>query len=89
MESKIDFEIQYGLYDIKDNVWLGDDAGPKIFTNFMFARIAAEIVDVQLGQNIGRTKVREYDPAPKRLRDEKPLKMNAKEALTCLENGLV
>jgi hypothetical protein len=81
-----DFEIQYGLYDTEDDVWMGDDNGPKTFTDFMHARVASEVVDVR---RPGRTKAREYDPAPKRLRDEVPTKMTTEEALRRMENGLV
>ena len=77
----------YGLYDTVEHVWMGGDEGPKTFEDFMLARIAAQMIDVQLGQEPGRTKAKEYDPSPKRLRDSVDTKMTALEALDGIEKG--
>lgn len=84
----------WGLYDTADNCWMGDDEGPKIFSAdvdlenlFASARIAAQIVDVRLGQKPGRTMVRHYPAAATRLRDKVEPKMSAEDALRGLEDG--
>jgi hypothetical protein len=83
------FDMEWGLYDTKDGVWMGNDKGPKTFDDYMLARIAAEMVDVQLGQKTGRTKAKEYFGGANRLRDEKPTRMGSERALKLLENGYI
>ena len=79
----------WGLLDTQDNVWLGDDDGPKTYTDFMTARLVAQMVDVQLGWEPGRTKAAEYIEGSKHLRDEVDTRMGAEEALRKMEGGLV
>ncbi len=79
----------FGLYDTKDNCWLGDDNGPTTYTDYMIARVSAQVQDVRLGQKCGRTVAKEYDPAPKRLKDTVDAKMTNLEALTAIEEGIV
>jgi hypothetical protein len=77
----------WGLYDTIDGVWMGDDSGPKTFDDFLVARIAAELVDIQLGQQPRRTQAKEYEHGPKRLRDHVDTKMSTLEALEGKESG--
>lgn len=48
----------WGLYDTTDGVWMGTDEGPKTYVDFVMARIAAQVVDEQLGQTPGRTRAK-------------------------------
>ena len=84
-----DLQSVWGLLDTQDNVWMGDDDGPKTYTDYMIARVAAQMVDVQLGQHPGRTKAKEYVGGATRLRDEVKTKMGSAEALQKMEDGLI
>lgn len=81
---------QWGVYDIQDNCWIGNDAGPKVFDDFTVARIAAEVCADQLGYELhGRLEAREYVSGNVRLRDEIPTKRSPLKALQRIEDGLV
>jgi hypothetical protein len=86
----------YGLYDTQDDCWLGDDTGPKLYTHELVAklnglplhtaaRIAAQMIEVQLGYAPGRLQPREFNEENLVLKDEVPTLMTAEEALTRLE----
>jgi len=80
----------YGLYDTKDNLWLGDDGGPRVYEDFTIARIAAQIWEIQItGTDMGaRIQAREIEPTESwHLRDRVATKMSGIEALTKIENG--
>lgn len=88
----------YGIYDTKDDVWLGDKNGPRVYTRAdsekakgipveVLAKIAAQMTGVQLGYAMGRLQARVYNTGDLRLRDEVPTKMSAVAALIRLENG--
>lgn len=88
----------YGMYDTQDDCWLGDDAGPKVFTiedsaranglpHRVMAQIAAQMVEVQLGYTPGRVQVREFDVENLRLKDQVQTNMTPLEALIKLESG--
>lgn len=94
---------RFGIYDTQDNLWMGDDKGPKLFCEGeqlenghvvnaeeaeLFARAAAVLVDVQLRQQPGRTMAMPYEDGPLRLRDEKVPAMSTLEALERYERGL-
>ena len=79
--------MTYGLLDTVDNVWMGDSSGPAKFGDFMLARIAAQMLDVQLGQAPGRTRAVEYIEGPKRLRDTVETKLSPLAALQEIESG--
>jgi hypothetical protein len=82
--------MRCGLYDTVDHIWYGNDNGPKIFDDIELATLAAEVVDVQLGHTIKRTKAREYDPTRHpRLRDTIKTKMGTKAAIDLLEKGFI
>lgn len=76
--------MAWGLYDTKDNVWLGDRKGPKLFaagealpngsvlndeTARIFARAAAEAAAYSVGWEPTRVVVREFDLKSWRKRD--------------------
>ena len=83
--------MKYGLYDTKDNVWLGDEKGPFIFdTNeepLGQGRIRAAICDAQFEQRIGRTEARELTRGVYTHRDSVDIKRDALTALEMLEDG--
>ena len=92
---------RYGVFDTKDRVWLGSDAGPRLFSEgevvnghvidadeaYLLARAAAQIADVQLRQAPGRTRAEEYTGDATVLKDEVAPAMTAAEALRRIERG--
>lgn len=79
----------YGIYDTQDSCWLGDEHGPKLFEDFLVARVAAQVLDERLGNRPGRSKAREYGGGANRLRDEVQTKMSTLDALQRIEGGRV
>ena len=77
----------WGIFDTEDEVWIGDERGPRLFTEEDIARVAAQMTDVMLGQKPGRCRAREFGGQPVRLRDEKKTRMGPGEALDGLESG--
>lgn len=77
----------WGLLDTQDNVWMGNDEGPKTYTEYLLARVGAQMVDVQLGQEPGRTWAMPYKGGATRLRDRVKTKMGTLQALRDLEGG--
>ena len=86
-EGRMSERVEFGLYDTVDGLWMGDDSGPKTFPDLLTARIAAQVTDVQLGQEPGRTRAKEYEPGPKRKRDEVETRMGTLAALKGIESG--
>jgi len=78
---------KWGLFDAKENIWLGTKEGPLLYDNEELGQIAARIVDVQLKQPAGRTRSVLYNHTGTHLRDEVELKLSAEEALRRLEAG--
>jgi hypothetical protein len=79
----------YGIYDTKDNVWLGDDFGPKRFDDFTIARIAAQVTEDQVfGSDLGGRYVAKPIPdAERHLRDEVTTKRTPLQSLRRIENS--
>ncbi len=78
----------YGIYDTKDNCWLGDDTGPKTFEDYTLARIAAQMAEDQVFSNRGmglRFQAKEYKVKNLRYKDSLDTKRTALEALNRLE----
>lgn len=80
--------IKYGLHDGVLDLWLGDAAGPYIYTDKDLARLAAMIATKRLG-NGARITALPIVEGPHRLRDEVTPKMSGAEALRRLEKGEV
>lgn len=82
---------KWGLFDTTDQVWLGDDDGPRAFPAEDLAKVAAMVADVRLAQAAGRTRARELPETTVdwSLRDEKPLTMTAQRALRLIDRGVV
>jgi hypothetical protein len=79
--------MKYGLVDTKDGLWMGDDNGPAVFDTEVLAKIAAQLLDEQLGQALGRTRAKPYDDTKKRKVDEVASKMTPLEALRRIEGS--
>lgn len=81
----------YGVYDTVDKVWLGSgeatSTGPKLFDDRAHAKVAARLVDVQLGVTPGRHREKKFPKGQLRLREIVPTKMTPLETLTGLEEG--
>ena len=82
---------RYGIYDKKDNVWLGDENGPKVYEYFLIARVAAQVLEDQIFGNLGmgcRYEAREIPDANDwRKRDEVKTQRTTLEALIRCEGG--
>ena len=87
---------QWGLYDTKDNSWIGDEKGPRLFPDQMIngkiadgeilARIAAQMVDMQLGR-VAVTRAREYTENAVFKKDTLKTTCNTEDALRRIEEG--
>lgn len=78
----------YGIYDTKDNCWLGDDKGPKVYTDYTIARIAAQVVEDQVFGGLGmrlRYEAREFKNQVVRLKDSVGTKRTFLESLQRIE----
>jgi hypothetical protein len=84
-------ELAWGLVDTheKNLVWMGDKTGPFLYNDEGIAKIAARIIDVQLGQPAGQLVARLYDGSGTKWKDEKPVHMSPELALQKLEQGTV
>lgn len=78
--------VTYGILNTKENIWYGDNDGPRLFDDLFLARLSAEVTDVQLGNPLGTTRAVPFTSA-KRLIDEVPVRMSGDEALRKLEEG--
>lgn len=78
----------YGLYDTKDDCWLGNSEGPLLYEDQKLAAIAARILDVRLGNPAGRTRATEYLAEANIKKDNLQPKYSAEEAINRLEEGL-
>lgn len=78
----------WGLLDTKDNTWLGDDEGPVLHTEEWVMKVAAQVADVRLGQEPGRTRATIFPEAQNlRLKETVETRMDNLEALTGIEEG--
>ncbi len=89
---------QWGVFDTVDNCWLGDDKGPKLFSDEhpttqqlngarTCAKICAQITAVRLDYNPARLQPRLYTSPATKLRDEVKTKVSAAGALKAIEDG--
>ena len=88
--------MKYGVFDTVDELWIGDDKGPKLFDTedprfgadaALFAQAAAQIANTQMGWPPTRLEARPYTLQAVHLRDEVHTKMGPKAALRRLEAG--
>ena len=84
-------EGNFAVLDSKDNLWIGDEAGPRRFPTLELAQVAARIWDYQLGFAPGRCRGLPYPGDATILRDEIPVPLPGVEAavkiLEQLERG--
>lgn len=78
---------KWGMYDTVDKSWFGDLDGPKLLDDFMHARVAAQMFDMQTGQTPGRTVAKEFIPGEVRLKGPAESRMEPETALQRLEEG--
>lgn len=65
---------KYGILDVQDNVWLGDESGPWRTDHLALAQLKADLDAVGLGWPRERVQVAEFgDEGTLRLHDEVPL----------------
>ena len=79
---------KWGLYDTKDNCWLGDSDGPKLFDDESLAQIACRVIDVQTKTPAGRTRARIFNEGPLKKKDEVKIYRSGEDAIERLESGL-
>jgi hypothetical protein len=79
---------QWGIWDPVEQIWLGDEKGPRLFDSKMFARVAAELSDVVLGYPRRRCREKPFPIGEAlRLKDQVDKKMSDLEALQGMEDG--
>jgi hypothetical protein len=79
--------MEYGLFDTVDQCWLGDDKGPKTFTDRTLAQASAQMTCVQLGWPQDRVRPKPMPDGVNRHKDDMDLKMTPAEALRAIEDG--
>ena len=87
----------WGIWDTKDNLWLGDDDGPNLYQNETIkglsitgeklAIIAAQIASEMLSDDPLRVQPKIYNEEAVRKEDEIIARMNGAEAIKRLEEG--
>lgn len=88
MNLKTTKNQKWGLYDTKDDCWLGGDEGPKTFDDEDLAQVACRIIDVQAKRPAGRTRARVFNEGPLRKKDEIAIYRSGEDAIERLESGL-
>lgn len=78
---------KWGVLDTKDNLWIGDEKGPDLFSTEVLAKISAQVMGVMAGYEPGRLRERAYPEGPVRLKDSVDTKMDARTALRRIEEG--
>lgn len=79
----------WGLFDTKDENWLGTNKGPLVYSTEDAAALAARLMDARLDQPAGRTRARRYEvEANIKVEDMKP-KYTAAEGFLRLESGKI
>jgi hypothetical protein len=80
--------MSWGILDTKDGLWLGDDSGPRLFDNYLMARIAAQLWEHQVtGTDQGARFVAKEisDDGNWNKRDELEVKHDALKSLARIE----
>lgn len=81
--------MRYGIRDTRDEVWIGNDAGPLAYDDFDIAQVAARMADRVMGFAPGRCRAEPLPDSPWKLRDHVEQKMTPLAALIGLEEGLI
>lgn len=77
----------FGIYDKKDDCWLGNNEGPKLFDTELKARLAARILAGQLGWSPTRLVAEEFEEEDLQYKDDVQTERSAEEWLEGLERG--
>lgn len=84
----------WGIFDTKDGLWLGNDAGPKLFSESLngvdartLAQVSCQMTEVQIGFETGRLRPRLFVDGPLQEVDEVHAKMTPARALRLVERG--
>lgn len=82
--------MKYGVFDTKDEVWIGAEDGPALWDeeDEALAAVSALIVDKQLDQPMGRTRAMPYSEDTTHIRDYVEPVKDALTALVELEEGV-
>lgn len=78
---------EWGIFDTVEKVWIGDESGPRLFEERWLAKVAAQIVDVRIGQEPGTCREKPFTQQPVRLKDTVATQMDSLTALRKLESG--
>lgn len=81
--------LSWGVFDTQDNLWIGDDHGPKLFPPDQedIAKVACQVIAMQAGWPLHRLRARQYDAGSIRIVDEQPLHCSGLAALRRVEKG--
>lgn len=79
--------MAWGIFDTQDDLWIGDDNGPRVFEEEFIAKVAAQVVSDQvLGTDlVDRFQAREIEDREWRKRDEITVKRTTLESLQRIE----
>lgn len=80
-------EQKFGIFDVEDKCWLGDDAGPALYEDEVIAKIAAQVQGVRLGYGPTRLEHRPFHGGPTKFKDSVDAKMDGLTALKKIEEG--
>lgn len=75
---------KFGLFDVRDNCWLGDETAPYICDDETLAKAAATIMSTRMDRLI---QALPYDPSPKKFKDTVTPEMSTAEAIIRVERG--
>ena len=79
-----DFELVWGVYDMQDKCWLGNDDGPLVYSHLL-ARACATIVNERM-MVASRYRAKVFEGGPMRLRDVVQFRRAADEAIKRIED---
>jgi hypothetical protein len=80
--------MKFGVFDTVDELWIGDENGPKLFEFEDLAKLAAMIVDKRLKQPLGRSRALPFDEKQSvHYKDTVNTVMDSKQAIEELEEG--
>lgn len=77
----------WGMFDTKEENWIGNDAGPLVYKTEYVAEYVARIAEAAMGLPAGRVRERRFEPDNMVKKCDVKLKMSAEEALDKLEKG--
>ena len=78
---------RWGLLDTQDDVWLGDEYGPRTFEQHDLARMAALVLAECLGWPLNRVRAAEYAEQVTTKRDSVSMRRSPTTAIRRLERA--